>query len=243
MVNVVKPEVKLLAKSWTDLDFPDYAEGEDGYGQLAGMELSSFSTDAEDLVEFAGRSCYQSFNKPNPATAENADYIANIITQGHESVLEHATVSFYLTGVSRALTHELIRHRHLSYSQMSQRFVDESEANIVMPPAISALFHEGSKEYETVVKSARKALKKYTALVESLQNEGLPRKLAREAARAVLPNCLETRIVVSGNLRAWRDYLKKRTSPNADAEIRIVSQMILSELYDIAPSVFKDFVE
>lgn len=243
MVNVVKPEVKVLAKSWTDLDFPDYGAGEDGYAWLEGMEVSPTATDAEDLVEFAGRACYQSFHKPNPKTAENADYIANIIAQGHESVLEHATVSFYLTGVSRALTHELIRHRHLSYSQMSQRFVDESEASIVMPPAISALYHEGSKEYETVVKSARKSLKKYTALVESLQNEGLPRKQAREAARAVLPNCLETRIVVSGNLRAWRDYLKKRISPHADAEIRIVSQMILEELYDIAPSVFKDFVE
>lgn len=243
MVNVVKPEVKLLAKSWVDIVYPDYYKDEDGYGQLAGMGLEPYATDAECLVEFAGRACYQSFHKPNPATAENADYIANIIAQGHESVLEHATVSFYLTGVSRALTHELIRHRHLSYSQMSQRFVDESEANIVMPPAISALYHEGSKEYETVVKSARKSLKKYTALVESLQNEGLPRKQAREAARAVLPNCLETRIVVSGNLRAWRDYLKKRISPHADAEIRIVSQMILAELYDVAPSVFKDFVE
>ena len=243
MVNVVKPEVRRLANPCIDVDFPDLEVGETGSLQLAGMEISSYSTDSEDLVEFAGRACYQSFHKPNPATAENADYIANIIAQGHESVLEHATVSFYLTGVSRALTHELIRHRHLSYSQMSQRLVDESEANIVMPPAISALYHEGSKEYETVVKSARKSLKKYTALVESLQNEGLPRKQAREAARAVLPNCLETRIVVSGNLRAWRDYLKKRISPHADAEIRIVSQMILAELYDVAPSVFKDFVE
>lgn len=243
MVNVVKPEVKLLAKSWADIVFTDPDTGEIGYGELEGMELSPGARDAENLVEFAGRACYQSFHKPNPATEENADYIANIIAQGHESVLEHATVSFYLTGVSRALTHELIRHRHLSYSQMSQRFVDESDANIVMPPAISALFHEGSKEYETVLKHAKKSLKRYSALVESLQDEGLPRKQAREAARAVLPNCMETRIVVSGNLRAWRDYLKKRTSPHADAEIRIVSQMILSELYDIAPSVFKDFVE
>lgn len=243
MVNVVKPEVTLLAKSWIDIDYPDFGAIVDGSGQLAGMELETYATDAECLVEFAGRACYQSFNKPNPATAKNSDYIANIITQGHESVLEHATVSFYLTGVSRALTHELIRHRHLSYSQMSQRFVDESDANIVMPPAISALFHEGSEEYNTVVKQANKSLKRYSALVDSLQEEGLPRKQAREAARAVLPNCMETRIVVSGNLRAWRDYLKKRTSPHADAEIRIVSQMILSELYYIAPSVFKDFCE
>ena len=97
MVNVVKPEVKVLAKSWTDLDFPDYGAGEDGYAWLEGMEVSPTATDAEDLVEFAGRACYQSFHKPNPKTAENADYIANIIAQGHESVLEHATVSFYLS--------------------------------------------------------------------------------------------------------------------------------------------------
>src|SRR5690625_1786778 len=88
------------------------------------------------LSEWAGRSCYQSWDKPNPATRANKDYHANTLAQGHFSIYEHAVVTFYVTGVSRALTHELIRHRHLSYSQLSQRFVNEGrEDNLVLPPA------------------------------------------------------------------------------------------------------------
>src|SRR5690554_1935779 len=93
-------------------------------------------TAVDTLVEFAGRSCYQSWKRPNPATATNEGYIANILKQGHFSVLEHASATFYVQGVSRALTHELIRHRHLSYSQLSQRFVNEGrEDDLVLPPA------------------------------------------------------------------------------------------------------------
>ena len=80
-----------------------------------------WSTDADGgqaLAEFAGRACYQSWSKPNPVTATNAGYLRHILEVGHLSVLEHGTVSFYLTGVSRSLTHELIRHRHFSYSQL-----------------------------------------------------------------------------------------------------------------------------
>ena len=85
-----------------------------------------WSTDADGgpaLVEFAGRACYQSWSKPNPKTATNAAYLRHIIDVGHFSVLEHASVSFYITGISRSATHELIRHRHFSYSQLSQRYV------------------------------------------------------------------------------------------------------------------------
>src|SRR5690554_342524 len=94
------------------------------------------STDADLLAEFAGRSCYQSFHKPNPKTEANQDYLRNILNQGHFSVLEHASATFYVTGVSRALTHELIRHRHLSYSELSQRFVNVEDAEVVIPPAL-----------------------------------------------------------------------------------------------------------
>ena len=100
-----------------------------------------WSTDAEGgqaLVEFAGRACYQSWSKPNPRTATNAGYLKHIIDVGHFSVLEHASVSFYITGISRSCTHELIRHRHFSYSQLSQRYVPENEAQVVVPPAIEA---------------------------------------------------------------------------------------------------------
>lgn len=223
MVKVADPKVTVLA--YTKANYAGIKE--------SGMQPTHESY-AEDLLEFAGRACYQSFHRPNPATEATDDYIRHIIRQGHESVLEHASVTFYLEGVSRALTHELIRHRHLSYSQLSQRFVDESEAGIVVPPAFWA-------EPEALVEVADYLTRCYTDAVDHLQNgKKLPRKQAREAARAVLPNMTETKIVVTGNLRAWRDYLKKRLDPAADAEIRLVSQMILDELMEIAPSVFED---
>ena len=200
------------------------------------MSLDPDAGDAQQLVEFAGRACYQSFHKPNPATARNADYIARTLHgQKHWSIAEHATATFYITGVSRALTHELIRHRHLSYSQLSQRFVDESEANIVIPPAA-----RGSEkltwEFENAATGARHS---YRELVEALSDSGLTRKQAREAARAVLPNMIETRIVVTGNLRAWHEVIERRTAPDADAEFQEVAGLIRDELRKLAPEVFK----
>jgi len=99
-----------------------------------------WETDADGgqaLVEFAGRACYQSWSKPNPRTATNASYLRHLLDVGHLSVLEHASVSFYITGISRSCTHELIRHRHFSYSQLSQRFVPERDANVIAPPAVA----------------------------------------------------------------------------------------------------------
>ena len=89
------------------------------------------------LAEFAGRACYQSWDKPNPRTATNAGYLRHILEVGHLSVLEHGSVTFYLTGISRSLTHELIRHRHFSYSQLSQRYVPERDAAMVEPAVIA----------------------------------------------------------------------------------------------------------
>ena len=91
----------------------------------------------EPLAEFAGRACYQSWTKPNPSTATNAGYLRHILEVGHLSVLEHGSVTFYLTGVSRSLTHELIRHRHFSYSQLSQRYVPGRDAAMVEPDVIA----------------------------------------------------------------------------------------------------------
>lgn len=203
------------------------------------MRLDDWSAEGEDIMEFAGRSCYQSFHKPNPATRANKDYLAHIIESGHGSVLEHAQVTFYIEGVSRALTHELIRHRHLSYSQMSQRFVDESSLSIVVPPA----FEDDPEAVEILKKQANKAVKKYNALVERLESQGYKRKAAREAARAVLPNMTETKIVVTGNCRAWRDFLYKRLDPSADMEIQRLSRELLKYLVTIYPAVFADIAE
>jgi thymidylate synthase (FAD) len=202
----------------------------------------------EALVEFAGRACYQSWSKPNPRTATNASYLRHIIDVGHFSVLEHASVSFYISGISRSCTHELIRHRHFSYSQLSQRYVPEHDSQVVIPPGM-----EDDPELVRIFTEAADANRAtYTELLARLEakligeqsgdrSAVLRRKQARQAARAVLPNATETRIVVTGNYRAWRHFVAMRASEHADVEIRRLAIACLRQLVDVAPAVFGDF--
>ena len=206
-----------------------------------------WDTDAKGglaLLEFAGRACYQSWSKPNPRTASNTDYIKHIIDVGHFAVLEHASVSFYITGISRSCTHELIRHRHFSFSQLSQRYVPEGDARVVLPPGL-----EDDPDLQKIILAAADANRQaYLELLAALEarfadqpNAVLRRKQARQAARAVLPNDTETRIVVTGNLRAWRHFIAMRGSEHADTEIRRLAIACLRELAAVAPAVFADF--
>lgn len=240
---IATPNVRLIAHTTIPYEFIEGETLPNGFTEMNSvdatddfMERGEDTTDADHLAEFAGRSCYESWSKPNPKTADNADYLANIIRQAHFSVLEHASATFYLTGVSRALLAEISRHRHLSLSVVSQRFVDESEANIVVPPAIREL-GMGSYLDDVMVGASRD----YSRLVRDLTDVGLPRKQAREAARAVLPNMTETKIVVTGSMAAWRYVIARRIDPSADAEIREVAGMILAELKKLAPNSFGDF--
>ena len=206
-----------------------------------------WSTDADGgqaLAEFAGRACYQSWRKPNPSTATNAGYLRHILEVGHLSVLEHGTVTFYLTGVSRSLTHELIRHRHLSYSQLSQRYVPERDAAMVVPDVIA----DDPQLRELFLAAASASRQAYTDLLAGLEqrfadepNTTLRRKQARQAARAVLPNATETRIVVTGNYRAWRHFIAMRATEHADVEIRALAVECLRQLHKVAPNAFGDF--
>jgi thymidylate synthase (FAD) len=201
------------------------------------------ANDGERLAEFAGRLCYMS--QRNPAGRTTQEYITNIMKQGHGSVLEHANYSLLLEGVSRSLTHELVRHRAgFGYSQLSQRYVDESEAAFVIPPAIigdSAL----ETAWRTQIEGAQAS---YVHLVDELMtrygwvaDKVHRRKMAREAARGVLPNSTETKIVVTGNARAWRTMLELRSSEAAELEIRRMAIAVLQVLKAEAPSFFSDF--
>ncbi|AWN05246.1 ThyX-like thymidylate synthase [Streptomyces phage Ibantik] len=193
-------------------------------------------TDADVLAEAAGRLCYKSFNRPNPKTARNEDYLKNIIDQGHFSVLEHSSVTFLVRGVSRALLTELTRHRHLSFSVVSQRYVDYSETEPVIPPAL-----EGTPAADDIRTEYRLETDFYGGLVTYLMEDlGKSRKEAREAARAVLPNAAPVDMVVTGNLRAWRDVLGKRWHKAADVEICRFAGLVLGHLRDIAPNSVQD---
>src|SRR5258707_308086 len=217
----------------------------------AGVPWSTDADGGQALAEFAGRACYQSWSKPNPATATNAGYLRHILDVGHLSVLEHGVVTMYVTGVSRSLTHELIRHRHFSFSQLSQRYVPSGDAVMVEPDVIA-----DDPELHRIFAAATDAsLTAYRELLASLEGRlatgaGAPtagsatvrRKQARQAARSVLPNATETRIVVTGDYRAWPHHIVVRTPDPADVEIRELAIACLRQLQHIAPNVFGDFV-
>lgn len=227
-----------------DTGFPGFAPGWGG------------SSDAQTVTEVAARTCYRSFGKGRP----HAEHIAHLIEAGHLSTFEHVSWTLLVTGVSRTLTHELVRHRHFSYSQESQRFVDASDVAFVLPPVMEAWKKEYDSQaagwsvsdrtywgpmvaaYDSWLRTCRAARNVYRTLAETLSVAGpadlSSNKQIREAARSVLPGCTETRIAVTGNARAWREYLSKRLVPAADAEHRRLAALVLSTLRPEAPGLF-----
>lgn len=210
----------------------------------ADIDWSTDATGGEALVEFAGRACYESFDKPNPRTASNDAYLRHIMEVGHIALLEHATATLYLRGISRSATHELVRHRHFSFSQLSQRFVHPEESSVIVPPLI-AEDEDLLRLFNRAVDESRFAFDELLdALEEKLVDEPnalLRKKQARQAARAVLPNATESRIVVTGNFRSWRHFIGMRATEHADVEIRKVAVECLKVLQLQAPTVFGDF--
>ena len=201
------------------------------------------STDGERLAEFAGRICYMS--QHNPAQRATAEYLENIKKQGHGSVLEHAVYVLLVEGVSRSCSHELVRHRAgFGYSQLSQRYVDESHAAFVVPPAIlgdAGLEAEWERQVTEAQASYVRAVEGLIARYTWVDDKVHRRKMAREAARSVLPNATETKIVVSGNVRAWRTMLELRCGEGAELEIRRMAIACLRVLQTEAPAFFSDF--
>jgi thymidylate synthase (FAD) len=206
---------------------------------------SDSSVGGEVLTETAGRLCYLSYAKPRPGG--NAAYLGHILEVGHGSVLEHAVFNLIITGVSRSLTHELVRHRHMSYSQLSQRYVDESVAEYVEP----AIIAQDPALHAVWVAAIEAAHRAYVTLAEHLAarlatdpGAGTAterRKAARQAARSVLPNATETKIFVTANARALRHFLELRGSRHAEPEIRKLAVAILDTLAPVAPHLFGDY--
>lgn len=210
----------------------------------ADVNWETDAVDSQALIEFAGRACYESFDKPNPRTATNESYLRHIMEVGHTALLEHASATMYIRGISRSATHELVRHRHFSFSQLSQRFVHPDDTAVVMPPliqddeALTRLFNRAIDESRFAFDELLDALE------DKLGDEAnalLRKKQARQAARSVLPNATESRIVVTGNFRAWRHFIGMRATEHADMEIRQVAVVCLELLQAVAPVVFGDF--
>lgn len=214
---------------------------------LGDHDVARWSTDTDEagekLVEIAGRLCYMSFARPRPGG--NNAYIGHILEVGHGSVLEHAVFNLIIAGVSRSFTHELVRHRAgFGYSQLSQRFVDESECSFVEPDAIA----DDPELHAIWLRAIEQSQASYRALADglaarfaSIEDKTLRRKKAREAARSVLPNATETRIFVTGNARALRHFIEMRGDAAADAEIRKVALAVLRLLQAESPNLFGDY--
>lgn len=188
------------------------------------VELLAITPDAERIIEIAARTCYQSGDKMVPE--KMGELLPKLIAMGHESPFEHAYATFRISGVSRAMTHQLVRHRLLSVSQKSQRYVSESTFGWVVPPTIST---DDTSEFDRDMVTIRDMYTKW-------KEKGLK----SEDARFVLPNACTTELVVSANFREWRHIFQVRCHRRAQWEIREVCMEILKVLHPHAPHVFAD---
>lgn len=188
------------------------------------IKLLAITPRAEEVIERAGRVCYRSADKCAPGSAPG--FIARLIAMGHESPLEHAYATFHISGCSRAMTHQLVRHRLISVSQQSQRYVDEKTFEFVTPPSVPA---ERQGEFRQDMETIRTMYAKWQA-----------QGLKKEDARFVLPNACTSEIVISANFREFRHIFAVRCDRRAQWEIREACAAMLRELGARAPSVFQD---
>jgi thymidylate synthase (FAD) len=231
------------------LAFPSFEEDEfarflHDVGQT--WRSTSGASKGENLVEVAGRICYMSFGE-RQSTRTNREYIVNLLSQGHESVLEHATWTFLITGVSRSFSHQLVRHRPgFSFSQLSQQYHDERNSTLVIPSAIQRDPLLLAVWSDTV----GRAQWAYRELLNALESpdEGRVtgpgrewRRRVRSAARSVLPEATATKIVVTANARALRHFFEVRGGLVGDEEMRRVSALLLDVVNQTAPNLFFDF--
>ena len=191
------------------------------------IELVAITPDPEAVIELAARTCYQSGDKIAPGSA--GKFLPRLITMGHESPFEHAYATFRITGCSRAMTHQLVRHRLMAVSQKSQRYVTEKNFDYVVPPSVPA---------EQVAE-----LRQDMELLQQMYEKWKSRGLKNEDARFVLPNACTTELIISANFREFRHIFKQRCMPQAQWEIREACLQMLAKLCRQAPTVFRDLGE
>lgn len=258
-----KPRIVVVAHSVFDHPLDENGEAIMPVPLAASVDgQSALHGEIQLIPEFAGRGCYKSFDRPNPNTFTNRQYLQNIASQNHGNVMEHASVTFYVTGVSRSLTHELVRHRHMTPSQESQRYVPVDNLRVVVPVlteeaiiqnairVLGPLAEEPGHLDERVEyhldmwaeTAAMRAINAYQVEERFLRQQfpDAKKKVIREAAREHLPNCVETSLTITGNFRAWLEFLAKRDSLAADKQFQRLARMLATDLAAIAPNVFDE---
>jgi thymidylate synthase (FAD) len=201
-------------------------------------------SDGARLIECAGRSCYDSYGKGRASS----EYHTHIKEVGHGSVTAHATINYFLSGISRGLTHELVRHGvGTAISQRSTRYVDECDSPWIWHPLIDQYCSEPQKM--ELAEFRRRSGQLYRTMADHIQNQMVAagidkftaRKQARGAARGILGNALETEMVWTANIRALRHVIEMRAHSAADAEIRVLANRLLEEAVKIVPEYFNDY--
>lgn len=192
------------------------------------------------LIYAACRQCYSAefagdiFEKAIDDIKKQEDFVAKIVSSGHESPLEHVKFTFAVEGVSRALTHQLVRHRIASYSQQSQRYVKESNFDYIIPPSIEK--DEVSKrEFVRIMSEIQRS---YQFLIDKFKEKGTAGERANEDARYVLPQAAESKIVITMNCRELLCFFKQRCCARAQWEIRELAYKMLSICKEELPSIF-----
>jgi thymidylate synthase (FAD) len=198
------------------------------------VELLGYTSDPEQNVVAAIRQCYASVGaqelKEKTSEEVKNRLINQVVESGHTSTIEHATFTFAIEGISRACSHQLVRHRIASFSQQSQRYVDlsKSELGYIVPPEI---------------KNNKKLFEKYKKAMDLIEEEY--RNLVKngvkpEDARFVLPNACQTKIVVTMNARSLLNFFRERCCLRAQWEIRALANTMLVEVKKVAPKIFEN---
>jgi thymidylate synthase (FAD) len=204
-----------------------------------------------ELCKVAGQVCYASFGPKRTYNADAERYFKNIKESGHGSVLEHANFSFLFYGISRSVTHELVRHRAgFGFSMLSQRYVSGrvlrfvERPEYVNDPELHALFEKridrAAAEYEEMAEALLRRQKEGEDILSAEYKTDL-RKKVQQTARSVLPNETEAPIVVTGNSRAWRHVLEMRANAHAETEIRALAFNAYLCLSAADPILFGDY--
>jgi thymidylate synthase (FAD) len=195
------------------------------------VKLINYTTDPERMVAMSARLCYSPVGAEDlvekMSIAQVEKLVSKIVEMGHLSTLEHVSFTFAIEGVSRVLTHQLVRHRIASYSQQSQRYVGEHDFECIMPPTIEAN-QVAREKFEQLMATIRNT---YTELVEL--------GIHKEDARYCLANAAETKIVVTMNARTLLHFFELRCCARAQWEIRRLAELMLSEVKTVAPLLFK----
>lgn len=206
------------------------------------IELLDYTQNAMAIIYSACRQCYSDsfaadiFYSSLNDTEKQEKFVQQVVLSGHESPLEHVKFTFAIEGVSRALTHQLVRHRIASYSQQSQRYVKETDFDYIIPPSIES-DSEMKKEYLNIMEQIQKS---YNKLIELFEKKKIKGEMANQDARYVLPQATETKIVVTMNCRELIHFFKERCCQRAQWEIRKLAEEMLTICRKILPTIFNN---